>query len=63
MRAKEPKDYVGKALWDVIEVIKSGRFGYEHDLLINGITNRNDFYLTCHDFYDYAKTQLRVLYN
>lgn len=56
MKSKEPVEYIGKPLWDVLEVIRSGRFGHDHHGLLDTMTFRNDFYLIAHDFYSYAKT-------
>ena len=31
MRSKEPIDYVGPTLWEVLSTIKNGKFGHEHN--------------------------------
>jgi len=51
------QDYVGKSLMKVFDVIRGGMFGATQDFnpLIDGITNHNDHYLTCHDFYSYCE--------
>lgn len=63
MRSSDPVDYCGKPLWDVFTAIRSGRFGPPSEMnpLLDSLTNKNDFYLVAHDFYDYAKAQLKVI--
>lgn len=62
MRTTNPEDYIGRPLMEVLNTIRSGMFGALEDLnpLIDTITHRNDQYLLAHDFYDYAKSQLKV---
>jgi len=62
MRATDAFEYVGKPLWDVLQSVRSGRFGPPSEMnpLLDSLTFRNDFYLVAHDFYDYAKSQLKV---
>jgi starch phosphorylase len=57
MRSTDPAEYIGKPLLDVFSAIRSGRFGPASEMnpLLDSMTNRNDFYLVAHDFYDYAK--------
>ena len=63
MKETEPEQYIKRPLMEVLESIQSGRFGnpQEHANLITSITKNNDFYLVAHDFYDYAKTQIKVI--
>lgn len=55
MKNSDPFKYVQKPLWNVIEEIRAGKFGHDHHALLDCITNRNDFYLVAHDFYQYAQ--------
>jgi glycogen phosphorylase len=57
------RDYVGSRLGRIFEVIKSGRFGGDtiaFQNLINNLTNGQDQYLVCHDFYSYMEANDRV---
>ena len=57
------RDYVGKRLGRVFDVIKSGKFSGDtmaFTNLINNLTNGHDQYLVCHDFYDYMTANERV---
>jgi starch phosphorylase len=56
------RDYVGSRLKRVLDAIKLGRFGdlsMMHGML-NNLTNGNDFYVLCWDFYDYIRAQEEV---
>jgi hypothetical protein len=62
MRATDPAEYIGAPLNEVIGALRSGLFGALEDVnpLLDSITHKNDFYLVAHDFYEYAKAQLKV---
>ena len=62
MRNTDPEEYVGPKIKKVFEAISDNMFGnYEEmDILISSLTNRNDFYLVCHDFYSYCEAQEKV---
>ena len=56
------RGYVGSRLQECFDAILNNRFGntkFMHDY-INGLVNGGDFYLACHDFYDYMEAQKRV---
>ena len=56
------RGYVGSRLQECFDAILNNRFGntkFMHDY-INGLINGGDFYLACHDFYDYMEAQKRV---
>ena len=53
------RNYVGSRLKECFDAIYNNRFGntsFMHDYL-NGIINGGDYYLVCHDFYDYLEAQ------
>lgn len=57
------RDYIGKRLQRVFNVIKSGQFGGDtlaFASLLNELINGHDKYLVCHEFYDYMDAQDRV---
>ena len=56
------RDYVGSRLKECFDCIYNNRFGntqFMHDYL-NGIINGGDYYLVCHDFYDYLEAQEKI---
>ena len=56
------RNYVGSRLKECFDAIYHNRFGntsFMHDYL-NGIINGGDYYLVCHDFYDYLKAQEKI---
>ena len=56
------RNYVGSRLKECFDAIYNNRFGntsFMHDYL-NGIINGGDYYLVCHDFYDYLKAQEKI---
>ena len=56
------RGYVGSRLQECFDAILNNRFGntkFMHDY-VNGLINGGDFYLACHDFYDYMEAQKRV---
>ena len=65
MKNGNKDEYIGKSLLKVFDAISKGVFGNRDELvgLIDGIRNRNDFYLVCHDFYSYCEAQDRVFNN
>lgn len=57
------RDYIGKRLARVFDVIKSGRFGGSTGAfkeLIGNLEDGKDHYLVSHDFYSYLEAQERV---
>lgn len=62
MRTSEPEQYYGPALKRIFDAVADGMFGAKDELraLIDTIRNRNDFYLVCHDFQEYIKSQNEV---
>lgn len=53
------RNYVGSRLKECFDTIYNNRFGnttFMHDYL-NSIINGGDYYLVCHDFYDYLEAQ------
>ena len=62
MRNTDAEEYIGSKLKKVFEAIRDNMFGnYEEmDILISSLTNKNDFYLVCHDFYSYCEAQEKV---
>jgi len=60
--AEGRRGYVGSRLQECFDAILNNRFGntkFMHDY-INGLVNGGDYYLACHDFYDYMEAQKRV---
>ena len=56
------RDYVGSRLKECFDCIYNNRFGntqFMHDYL-NGMINGGDYYLVCHDFYDYLEAQVKI---
>ena len=56
------RNYVGSRLKECFDAIYNNRFGntsFMHDYL-NGIINGGDYYLVCHDFYDYLEAQKKI---
>ena len=56
------RNYVGSRLKECFDAIYHNRFGntsFMHDYL-NGIINGGDYYLVCHDFYDYLEAQVKI---
>ena len=56
------RNYVGSRLKECFDTIYNNRFGnttFMHDYL-NSIINGGDYYLVCHDFYDYLKAQEKI---
>ena len=56
------KDYLGSRLKECFDAIYNNRFGntqFMHDY-ITGIINGGDYYLACHDFYDYLEAQEKI---
>ena len=56
------RNYVGSRLKECFDTIYNNRFGnttFMHDYL-NGIINGGDYYLVCHDFYDYLEAQEKI---
>ena len=56
------RNYVGSRLNECFECIYNNRFGntqFMHDYL-NGMINGGDYYLVCHDFYDYLEAQEKI---
>ena len=56
------RNYVGSRLKECFDAIYHNRFGntsFMHDYL-NGIINGGDYYLVCHDFYDYLEAQAKI---
>ena len=56
------RNYVGSRLKECFDAIYHNRFGntsFMHDYL-NGIINGGDYYLVCHDFYDYLEAQEKI---
>ena len=56
------RNYVGSRLKECFDCIYNNRFGntqFMHDYL-NGIINGGDYYLVCHDFYDYLEAQEKI---
>ena len=56
------RNYVGSRLNECFDCIYNNRFGntqFMHDYL-NGMINGGDYYLVCHDFYDYLKAQEKI---
>ena len=56
------RNYVGSRLKECFDTIYNNRFGntsFMHDYL-NGIINGGDYYLVCHDFYDYLEAQKKI---
>ena len=56
------RNYVGSRLKEVFDAIYHNRFGdtsFMHDYL-NGIINGGDYYLACHDFYEYLDAQEKI---
>ena len=56
------RNYVGSRLKECFDAIYNNRFGntsFMHDYL-NGIINGGDYYLVCHDFYDYMAAQEQI---
>ena len=56
------RDYVGSRLKECFDCIYNNRFGntqFMHDYL-NGMINGGDYYLVCHDFYDYLEAQEKI---
>ena len=56
------RNYVGSRLKECFDAIYNNRFGntsFMHDYL-NGIINGGDYYLVCHDFYDYLEAQEKI---
>ena len=56
------RNYVGSRLQECFNMIYNNRFGntsFMNDYL-NGIINGGDYYLVCHDFYDYLEAQEKI---
>ena len=56
------RNYVGSRLNECFDCIYNNRFGntqFMHDYL-NGMINGGDYYLVCHDFYDYLEAQVKI---
>ena len=56
------RNYVGSRLQECFNAIYNKRFGdtsFMNDYL-NGIINGGDYYLVCHDFYDYLEAQEKI---
>ena len=56
------RNYVGSRLKECFDTIYNNRFGntsFMHDYL-NSIINGGDYYLVCHDFYDYLEAQEKI---
>ena len=56
------RNYVGSRLKECFDCIYNNRFGntqFMHDYL-NGMINGGDYYLVCHDFYDYLEAQVKI---
>ena len=56
------RNYVGSRLNECFDCIYNNRFGntqFMHDYL-NGMINGGDYYLVCHDFYDYLEAQEKI---
>ena len=56
------RNYVGSRLKECFDAIYNNRFGntsFMHDY-ITGIINGGDYYLACHDFYDYLEAQEKI---
>ena len=56
------RNYVGRRLKECLDAILNNRFGntkFMHNY-INTLIDGGDFYLACHDFYDYMDAQRRV---
>ena len=56
------RNYVGSRLKECFDCIYNNRFGntqFMHDYL-NGMINGGDYYLVCHDFYDYLEAQEKI---
>ena len=56
------RNYVGSRLQECFNMIYNNRFGntsFMNDYL-NGIINGGDYYLVCHDFYDYLEAQKKI---
>ena len=56
------RNYVGSRLKECFDTIYNNRFGntsFMHDYL-NGMINGGDYYLVCHDFYDYLEAQEKI---
>ena len=56
------RNYVGSRLKECFDAIYNNRFGdtkFFHDY-ITGIINGGDYYLTCHDFYEYMDAQEKI---
>ena len=56
------RNYVGSRLKECLDAILNNRFGntkFMHNY-INTLVDGGDFYLACHDFYDYMAAQQRV---
>ena len=56
------RNYIGSRLKECFDAIYNNHFGdtsFMRDYL-NGIINGGDYYLACHDFYDYLEAQERI---
>ena len=56
------RNYVGSRLKECFDAIYNNRFGntqFMHEY-ISGIINGGDYYLACHDFYDYMDAQEKI---
>ena len=56
------RNYIGSRLKECFDAIYNNLFGdtkFMHDYL-NGIANGGDYYLACHDFYDYLEAQEKI---
>ena len=62
MRNTNPDEYIGDKLKRVFQTINDGMFGNkeEMNILISALSNKNDYYLICHDFYSYCEAQEKV---
>lgn len=57
MRSRDPREYLGSRLVEVLDAISSDLFGYKNDLdaLLDTIRNRNDYYILGADFASYCE--------
>ena len=59
---KNEKGYVDSRLQECFDALYNNEFGdtsFIHDYIKN-LANGGDYYMTCHDFYDYVKAQEKV---